>query len=127
MTVKLYYVSGILDRKVRVAMDVKEAVLKAADYVADIESMTRPDLQGLEPLELLGSMDFAVEGVSFDENGQQWLIDVGFVRRWDRSRPTALTGLAGSPVSNMDKRTFKEIIISDENGKVIKYGSSSSH
>ena len=108
-------------------MDVKQAVMKAATYVAKIESLTQSGADEMDPIELLRAMDFAVEGVRFDETGQRWLIDVGFVRKWDRSRQNALAGLSGTPVSNMDKRTFKEVIISEESGEVVKYGASSSY
>ena len=71
--------------------------------------------------------NFAVEGVRFSEPEGKWRIDVGFVRSWDRSKPSALAGLSGQPQSNSDIRTYKQVTVSDEDGKVTAYGASDNY
>ena len=103
-------------------MDVKQAVMKAAEYVASLESIGTDINTDEDPFGFLTKIDFAVEGAHYSEGEKQWHIEVGFVRKWDRSQPTVLSGISSNPISNTDKRTYKEVSISDTDGCVKDYG-----
>lgn len=83
-------------------MDVRDAVRKAKEYVAD----TFAD----ESIEHLG-----LEEVVFDEAGQTWKVTVGFFRPWDRPGvATALTNVPG-----WRRRCLKVVHIEDESERVV--------
>lgn len=104
-------------------MDVKQAVNIAADYVAEMEQLTRSKDSRTENdgLQFLGELHFSIEGTRFDENKDNWIIEVGFTRPWDKARSNPLLGI-GDTSLNQDRRTIKTIVISDANGKVVSYG-----
>ena len=96
-------------------MDVKEAVQKATEYIDDILKIGKSTAVDLP----LASYDFAIEGVTFDEKSKTWRIEVGYVQPWDKAKATTLSALSSVPASNSDKRTFKVIVIPDNNeGKI---------
>ena len=102
-------------------MDVKGAVKAAADYVAELESMTSAETESESSEQVLRDIRFAVEGTRYDERKKRWGIDVGFVRPWDRATLSPLSGLVDS---TQDNRTFKTVTIDDATGKVLAYGAS---
>ena len=102
-------------------MNVKEAVKIAADYVADMEQLTLSQQSRVEQEEyqFLGQLNFSIEGTRFDEGSNEWIIEVGFTRPWDKAPTNPLLGSVGS---SQDRRTIKKVTISDNDGKVITYG-----
>ena len=78
-------------------MDVKDAVQVAKDYITD--------LFGEE-----GLVDVGLEEVDVDLSGN-WIVTIGFSRSWDRNIGSVLSG-AGS-------RSYKAVMIQDEDGKVL--------
>ena len=89
-------------------MDVKEAVSKAKDYVAEV-------FEG-EYLQNVG-----LEEVTFNEMQGRWLITVGFSRGWKYRVPTTLNEtLSGSSTrpGGGGLREYKVIEISDRDEKV---------
>ena len=79
-------------------MDVKEAVRKARDYLADIFFDEQIVNVGLEEIE-------------FEEATDTWKVTIGFSRPWDRTIQSALSG----PIS----RSYKVLRIDDKDGRVI--------
>ena len=84
-------------------MDVKGAVTRAKEYVADI-------FQG-EGLSNLG-----LEEIEFNEARHLWEVTVGFSRPWDRSGIQAALGVFGDQNT---KRFYKVVRIDDATGSVI--------
>lgn len=99
-----------------VAMDVKEAAKIAAEYTADMETITRPDNHAL----FLTTSGFAIEAVHFDEKRDCWQFVVGFVRPEDKANRSALSMMAGGEAS-LDRRTYKAVAVSNADGKVLSY------
>lgn len=100
-------------------MDVKEAVQKAAVYVAEMECLSGEGVEGSPVDDVLRTIRFAVEGTKFDIDKGQWVIEVGFARKWDQASASPLAGLSGAL---KDNRTFKNVRIDDTTGKVVSYG-----
>lgn len=97
-------------------IDVREAALKAFDYVAEMETVARQDVT---PEEFLASSDVAVESARHDDEKGAWIIGVGFVRSWGRMKSTASI-LLGHP-EGIGKRTVKTVTVSDETGEILDY------
>ena len=95
---------------------VREAALKAFDYVAQMETIVR---QGVAPEEFFESSDVAVESARHDDEKGAWIIGVGFVRTWGRVKSTASI-LLGHP-EGVGKRTIKTVTVSDETGEILDY------
>lgn len=102
-------------------MNVNEAVGIAAKYVVSMESLSNKELEG-DFNDALNQLRFAVEGTRYDEKDAKWFIEVGFTRMWDRAPRNALAGLSGASVAPQDNRTLKQVVVSDESGKVLSYG-----
>lgn len=102
-------------------MDVKQAVNIAAEYVAEMEQLTRlKDARNKgDDLQFLKQLHFSIEGTKFNDRDKTWVIEVGFTRPWDKAPSNPLLG--GS-VPGQDHRTIKRVTISDDDGKVIRYG-----
>jgi len=83
-------------------LNVKEAVSKAKEYVADIFSDEQPTNIGLEE-------------IVFDEKADAWKITIGFSRPWTTAK-TALTTLLSTVEA---VRTFKVLTISNDDGRVL--------
>lgn len=88
-------------------MDVKDAVKKAIQYVADIFSEENPENIGLEEVYL-------------DEHKDTWEITVGFSRPWDHRKSTLVSVAAG--LDNNPIRRYKVVTIDNatEEVKAIK-------
>ena len=86
-------------------MDVKQAVHKAVEYVADIYADA--NIQHVD-----------VEEIVFDEKTNDWKITVGFFRRWDQSTGTSEL-LARVESRQWKNRTFKVVQINDSDGRVV--------
>jgi hypothetical protein len=84
------------------AMDVKEAVALAKQYIAELFVEEKISNLGLEEVE-------------FDESGNTCIITLGFSRPWDEMR-NALSTLA-SQVN--PRRTYKVVRISDDSRKIL--------
>ena len=97
-------------------IEVREAALKAFDYVAEMETVARQDITVDE---FLDSSDVAVESARHDDKEGAWIIGVGFVRSWGRVKSTASI-IMGHP-EGMGKRTIKTVTVSDETGEVLNY------
>jgi hypothetical protein len=97
-------------------VEVKEAALKAFDFVAEMETVVRQDTT-ME--EFLDSSDVAVESARHDQLKGVWVIGIGFVRPWGRIKSTASI-LSGHP-EGVAIRTVKTVTISDETGEVLDY------
>ena len=82
-------------------MDVKEAVQKAKEYLADL-------FEG-EEIEYVG-----LEEVEFDDEAEQWKITIGFSRPWDRPK-----SLSAALLEDPLKRSFKVVRINDIDCRVI--------
>lgn len=82
-------------------MDIKEAVKTAKQYVADLF-----DDEGISYIGL--------EEIKFETNSHEWLVTVGFERRWDRTP---------RPISTMleptRKRTYKLVRMNDKTGEIL--------
>ena len=100
-------------------MDVKQAVQKAAAYVAELECLAGAGAEGSPIDAVLRPIRFAVEGTRFDADKRQWIIEVGFTRKWDQASASPLAGLSGAL---KDNRTFKNVRIDDATGEVVSYG-----
>ena len=86
-------------------MDVKQAVRKAVEYIADIYADA--DIKHVD-----------VEEIAFDEAADAWKITIGFFRRWDQ--PTGASELLARVESRQWKnRTFKVLQINDSDGRVV--------
>ncbi len=83
-------------------MNVKDAVKKAVEYVADIFSKENPENIGLEE-------------VFLDEEDNVWEVTIGFSRPWDHQRP----GLIGRVQDLGPKRQYKVVRIDNATETVI--------
>lgn len=83
-------------------MDVKEAVARAKQHIADLYADEQISNLGLEEVE-------------FHEPDKTWSVTVGFSRPWDsvRNVVTAISGDANP------RRSYKVVKISDANGGVL--------
>ena len=81
-------------------MNVKDAVHKAIEYIADIFES--------EHLENIG-----LEEVCLNENDNIWEVTVGFSRSWDHPRSALLSVQSLNP-----KRQYKIVRIDNESGEV---------
>lgn len=97
-------------------IEVREAALKAFNYVAEMETVARQDVTVDE---FLDSSDVAVESARHDDEKGAWIIGVGFVRSWGRVKSTASI-LLGHP-EGMGKRTVKVVTVSDKTGAILDY------
>lgn len=82
-------------------MDVKEAVKKAKQHVADLFSDENICYIGLEE-------------VKFETNSHEWLVTVGFERPWDRT-PRSMLGV----LEPTRKRTYKLVRMNDRTGEIL--------
>ena len=83
-------------------MDVKEAVKRAKDYVAEIF-----DEEGLSNLGL--------EEIEHDDHAGTWNVTLGFSRPWNTTR-NALTALTGDTAA---RRTYKVVRVRDADGEIL--------
>ena len=89
------------ERILEFALDVKEAVRTAKDYLAELYIDEEVVNVGLEE-------------VRYDYDTDKWHITVGFSRPWDRKNPfVGALSEAGRP-----DRSYKEICINDADGRV---------
>lgn len=84
-------------------MDVKEAVARAKQYVADLYADEQISNLGLEEVE-------------FYEPDKTWSVTVGFSRPWDSVRNNVVTVISGDVAPG---RSYKVVKISDANGNVL--------
>lgn len=82
-------------------MDVKEAVKTAKQHVAELFHEEGIYFVGLEE-------------VKFDTDSHEWLVTVGFERRWDRTPRPIRTALIPNP-----KRIYKLVRMNDKNGEIL--------
>jgi len=82
-------------------MDLKEAVKTAKQYIAD--------LFGDEDIYYIG-----LEEVKFETNSHEWLVTVGFERRWDRTPRSIIGALDPTP-----KRTYKLVRMNGKTGEIL--------
>lgn len=82
-------------------MNVKDAVSAAKTYLTDLLSDEALTNVGLEEVEL-------------DEERGDWVVTVGFSRPWDEPRNI----VAALATSNIPRRSYKVVRISDGDGKV---------
>ena len=82
-------------------MDVKEAVVAAKGYLADLLSEEHVTNVGLEEIE-------------FDRSGSAWHITLGFSRPWDYQRAGAWRAEPRPP-----SRSYKVLRVDDASGDVI--------
>lgn len=83
-------------------MDVKQAVVKAKNYVKELFEEEKP-------------ANLALEEVKFDNSTSEWFITVGFNRPWDKPKNL----FAEAAGLNDPRRSYKVVRISDETGEVI--------
>lgn len=83
-------------------MNVKEAVTKAKEWLADV-------------LREEGPVNIGLEEVEYDEEQRVWKITLGFSRPWNTNR-NALTTLTGEPST---RRAYRIIRINDANREII--------
>lgn len=84
-------------------MDVKEAVRLAKQYV--IELFAEETI-----------INVGLEEVKFDEATNTWSVTIGFSRPWDQPQ-SPIAAISGHML--YPKRSYKVILISDDNAKVI--------
>ena len=82
-------------------MDIKEAVKTAKQHVVELF-----DGEGIYYVGL--------EEIKFEPNSHEWLVTVGFERRWDKA-PGAISAM----LEPTRKRTYKLVHIDDENGEIL--------
>lgn len=82
-------------------MDIKEAVKSAKQHVVEL-------------FEGEGIYYVGLEEVKFETNSHEWLVTVGFERRWDRT-----PGPISAMLDSTPKRTYKLVRIDDENGEIL--------
>ena len=85
-------------------MNVKEAVARAKEYLADVFVDEQISNLGLEEVE-------------FDYDDSVWLITLGFSRPWNVSGGGALSAVASLGLSG--PRSYKVVCIADANGQLI--------
>lgn len=89
-------------------MEVKEAVMKALQFVSDTFSDAKLSNLGLEEVE-------------FDDDKAQWRVTVGFSRPWDYPQKSTLEAMAENPITNRPSRptnrTYKVVEIRDSDGE----------
>ena len=84
-------------------MNVKDAVKKAIEYVADIFESEKPENIGLEE-------------VFLDEHEDVWKVTVGFSRPWDHAPRSALYSVMQD--LTRPKRQYKIVSIDNKTGEV---------
>ncbi|MFH1118072.1 MAG: hypothetical protein V1792_29475 [Pseudomonadota bacterium] len=82
-------------------MEVKEAVTRAKQYVADLFASEDISNVGLEEVE-------------FDDGSNMWTVTIGFSRPWDKPINPLLAMTEGGPTT----RAYKVVTIDDRLGKV---------
>ena len=82
-------------------MNVKDAVKKAIEYIADIFKSENPESIGLEE-------------VILNEHENIWEVTIGFSRPWDYPIMGLVTGLQ----AQRPKRQYKIVRIDNESGEV---------
>ena len=87
-------------------IDVKAAIRAAKQYVADIYSSDEIKNIGLEE-------------VAFSDDHNAWLITIGFSRPWDGTEADRLMSVFETTAANVLRRTYKKLIVSATDGKVI--------
>jgi|LGVF01.1.fsa_nt_gb hypothetical protein len=83
-------------------MNVKEAVKKAIEYIADVFKSERPKSIGLEE-------------VILNEDANTWEVTIGFSRPWDYPKAGLVTGFF-QPQN--PKRQYKIVRIDNKSGEV---------
>ena len=83
-------------------MDVRTAVAKAKEWLAEV-------------MEEEGITNVGLEEVEFDRDHNVWQITLGFSRPWNSVR-NAFTAISGEPVP---RRSFRVITVKEPNGEVI--------
>ena len=90
-------------------MDVKEAVLVAKSYLAEIYTNE-------------GIVNLGLEEVEFDDRSDTWCITLGFSRPWDHPPSPRLNPLAvalGDRIPQPElRRSYKVLRIKDGDGRV---------
>ena len=81
-------------------MDVKEAVLRAKEYLGDL----------FEDEQI---MNVGLEEVVFEDVSNIWKITIGFSRPWDQKGPLVATLVEIRPA-----RSYKVLSINDDSGRV---------
>lgn len=87
-------------------MDVKQAVRKAVEYIADIYADA--DIKHVD-----------VEEIAFDEAADTWNITIGFFRHWEQPMRGAMELMARLEQRQWKKRTFKVVRLNDHDGRVV--------
>jgi hypothetical protein len=87
-------------------MDVNEAVSLAKKRVAELFAME-------------GISNIGLEEVEFNEYDNAWSITIGFSRTWDVQPYNPLNPLNAISGQSRPTRTYKDVRISDADGKVI--------
>lgn len=86
-------------------MDVKEAIMAAKKYIAEI-------------YEDEGIFNVGLEEVEF--NADKWEVTIGFSRKWDRApRNPFSTALPGQEQPRAVSRTYKIVDVNDSDGRVL--------
>ena len=85
-------------------MDVKAAVKRAKEYVADL-------------LADEGIINLGLEEVVFDEGDGTWNVTVGFSRPWELAR-NPMTAITGHPGAG---RAYRVVRIRDGDGEVVAF------
>jgi len=83
-------------------MDVKEAVKRAKNYVAEI-------------FEDEGLSNLGLEEIEHDDQSGTWNVTLGFSRPWNTTR-NALTALTGDLAA---RRTYKVVRVRDVDGEIL--------
>ena len=89
------------ERILEFALDVKEAVRTAKDYLAELYIDEEVVNVGLEE-------------VRYDYDTDKWHITIGFSRPWDRRLPMSVK----SSSAGLVERSYKEICIDDDDGRI---------
>jgi hypothetical protein len=86
-------------------IDVKTAVKRAKDYVAELFASEKIGNLGLEELD-------------YDDAKRAWVVTIGFVRVWDRHPPDRVGCLAAGLVQQSpfdgQPRTYKTVTVADD-------------
>ena len=82
-------------------MDVKQAVVRAKEYVLDLFQDERPVNVGLEEVE-------------FENHANEWVVTIGFSRPWDEPKNAVAVIAAGPP-----RRSYKVLRLSNTTGDVL--------
>lgn len=84
-------------------LDVKEAVARAKQHIADIYADEQIS-------------NFGLEEVEFCDPDKTWSVTVGFSRPWDSVRNSVVTVISGDVTP---RRSYKVVKVSDASGEVL--------